>query len=111
MLRYEYLKKLSQIREDVSNEILECIYQYQKGAEYDLSTIDFMTDVIDYIDIDCLPHSQYQKIEDEFKTVLKEAERLRKVRGRLKFENYTKEWKKVFTRFRSFRREVFELAM
>ena len=111
MLRSECLDKLVQIKEDVNEEILQCIYTYQKGVGYDTNTMEFMSDVIDYVEIDCLPHSQFQRIEDEFKTVLKEAERLRKVRGRLKFENYTKEWKKIFISFRSFRRDVFALAM
>jgi len=111
MIRTEYLDKLTQIKDDVIEETLLCLYQYQNDAKYDNDTLDFMNDIIDYVDIDCLPHSQYQKIEDEFKTVLKEAERLRKVRGRLKFENYKERWKTIFISFRSFRREVFELAM
>ena len=111
MIRTEYLDKLNEIKDDVIEESLQCLYQYQNDAEYDSRTVDFMSDIIDYIDIDCLPHSKYQCIEDEFKTVLKEAERLRKVRGRLKFENYKERWKKIFISFRSFRREVFELAM
>ena len=111
MLRTEYLDKIIQIKDDVVEETLQCVYSYQKDAIYDNSTLDFMIDIIDYIEMDYLPHGKYQEIEDEFKTVLNEAERLRKVRGRLKFENYMKEWKKVFTHFRSFRREMFELAM
>ena len=109
--RSEYLDKLNEIKDDVIEEAIQCLYQYQKDAVYDNSTVDFMNDVIDYVEIDCLPHNQFQRIENEFKIVLKEAERLRKVRGRLKFENYRERWKEVFISFRSFRREVFELAM
>ena len=111
MLRTEYLDKIIQIKEDVNREVLQCIYEYQKGVGYDANTMDLMTDVIDYVEIDCLPHSQFQHIEDEFKTVLNEARRLSRVRGRLKFENYKERWKKIFVSFRSFRREVFALAM
>lgn len=111
MLRTEYLDKLNGIKDEIIEEILQCLYQYQKDAKYDNDTLDFMNDIIDYVDIDCLPHSQYQHIEDEFKTVLNEARRLSRVRGRLKFENYKERWKKIFVSFRSFRREVFALAM
>ena len=111
MLRSECLDKLSQIKEDVNREVLQCIYEYQKGVGYDANTMDLMTDVIDYVEIDCLPHSQFQHIEDEFKTVLAEVKHLSKVRGRLKFENYKERWKKIFISFRSFRMEVFTLAM
>ena len=109
--RSEYLDKLNNVKDDVIEEALLCLYQYQNDVEYDNRTVDFMSDIIDYIDIDCLPHSQYQRIEDEFKTVLNEARRLSRVRGRLKFENYKERWKKIFVSFRSFRREVFTLAM
>ena len=111
MLRTEYLDKLNGIKDEIIEEILQCLYQYQKDAKYDNDTLDFMNDIIDYVDIDCLSHSQYQHIEDEFKTVLNEARRLSRVRGRLKFENYKERWKKIFVSFRSFRREVFALAM
>ena len=109
--RHEYLDKLNQTIKDMDEEYRLCLYQYQNGAGYDISTIDFMKDIVDYIEIDCLPHSQYQIIENEFKTILTEAKRLSKVRGRLKFENYKERWKKIFISFRSFRREVFSLAM
>ena len=64
MLRSECLDKLSQIKEDVNREVLQCIYEYQKDVGYDANTMDLMTDVIDYVEIDCLPHSQFQHIED-----------------------------------------------